>query len=103
MVFEALAFLRPVPIHEEPEGAMHRRNGDHHIDRDADGGDSSEESQNQSQAAEELGGDRQEGEWGRNMHRARKETHGSGEAETSEPPQHFLRAMREEDGSKHES
>ena len=64
MILEALAFLRAAPIHEKPEGAMHHCNGHHHIDRNAERGDSSKESQNQSQAAEKLGRDRQEGEQG---------------------------------------
>jgi hypothetical protein len=33
------------------------------------------------------------------MHRARKKTHRSGEPEASEPSQHLLRAVREEDNS----
>jgi hypothetical protein len=36
------------------------------------------------------------------MHRARKEAHRPGEAETSEPPHHLLRAMREENNSQNE-
>ena len=81
---------------------MHHRNGDHHIGGDTERGDTREESQNQPEATEELGGDRQEGERGRDMHHACKETHSSGEAVTSEPPQQFLRAMREEDNSQHQ-
>jgi len=72
VILEALALLRSGPIHEEPEGAMDHRNRDHHIHCDAQRGDSSEESKNQSQAAEELSSDCEEGERGGNVQVPRK-------------------------------
>ena len=60
MIFKAFALLRAGPIHEEPERAMHQGNGDYHIHRDPERGDSGEEPQNQSQTAKKLGGDREE-------------------------------------------
>ena len=59
MILEAFALLRAGPTHEEPERAMHHSDGNHHIHRDPERGDSGEEPQNQSQPAKGLGGDRE--------------------------------------------
>jgi hypothetical protein len=46
---------------KNPNELLHQGNGDHHIHCNPERGDSGEEPQNQSQAAKELGGDREEG------------------------------------------
>jgi len=68
----------------------------------AKGCNASEASQDEPQPAEELRHDRHEREWSWNVHRAREQSHRGGDAETSEPPQHFLRTVGEEDHSQHQ-
>jgi hypothetical protein len=85
VIFEALAFLSAGPVHEKAEGAVDGCNRDEHVDGDAEGCDSCEEAEHQSQPAKELGRDCQEREHGWNVRRAREIGHGSREAVSAEP------------------
>src|SRR4029077_20412276 len=63
----------------------------------------SEQSEDETQSAEEFRGDGQKREYGRNVQDSREEAHRAGEAVATEPPQHFLGAVGEEDHSEHQS
>src|SRR5438128_2170726 len=96
VIFETLALLHAAPIHEKADGSVNRPNGNEHVRRDAEGSDSSEKPQKQSERTEELSTNRQEGERLGNVQHAVHVTHRSGYPEASEPTEHFLRSMCEE-------
>ena len=96
VIFETLAFLIARPVHEEAIIGVHHHDGHDHVAHDSEGGDSSEEPDDQAESAEELGTNGEKGEGCRNSHLMSEEAHGAAEAVSAKPAQHFLRAVREE-------
>ncbi len=96
MVFKSLTLLLAGPVHEEAVDVMYRRDGDEHIDDDAQRCDTAEQTNQKSKATEEFGANCQERQRRRNSHLLGEEPHGAVEAVPSKPAQHLLRAVREE-------
>ena len=59
MEFKIFAGIIAISVHKKAEWYMHLNDGDGHIDRNSDRGDSAQPSQNEPQASEELGADGQ--------------------------------------------
>src|SRR6266404_544516 len=72
MELKSLALLSAGPVHEEAEGTMQSQNCNQHVHANSERRDSGEESEDEPQAPEELGRDRQEGQWSWNMQHASK-------------------------------
>src|SRR5713226_2404548 len=103
VIFNSLAFLIAGPVHEQAELPVHQGDGCHHIAEDAEGGDASEESKDESQPAEEFGADGEKRERRGNAHLVGEKTHGGTETITAKPAQHFLRAVSKKDNSQRDS
>src|SRR2546426_4919992 len=103
VIFNSLAFLIATPVHEQAELLVDHGDGCHHIAEDAEGGDASEESKDEAQPAEELGGDGEKRERRGNAHLMGEKTHGGTETVTAKPTQHFLRAVSKKDNSQRDS
>src|SRR5713226_7086551 len=103
VIFNSLAFLIAGPVHEQAELLVDHGDGCHHITEDAEGGNASEESKDESHPAEELGGDGEKRERRGNAHLVGEKTHGGTETITSKPAQHFLRAVSKKDSSQRDS
>src|ERR1043165_5852174 len=103
MVFNTFSALVARPVHEETVWAMHHRDGDCHVHGNAEGRDSTEQTDNKADAAEEFGKDREHREYRRYSHVLREAGHGGGEPTAAEPAERLLRAMREEDDTKNDS
>src|SRR5713101_1448186 len=103
VIFNPLAFLIAGPVHEEAELLVDHGDGCHHIAEDAEGGNASEESKDEAQPAEELGGDGEKRERRGNAHLMGEKTHGGAETITAKPTQHFLRAVSKKDNSQRDS
>ena len=86
---KTFAALSTLPVHEKAVVRMHLHDRNYHVHGDAKGGDSRQESENQTDAAEELGGDCQKGEGGWDAHVLREGGHGGVEAGTAEPASMF--------------
>jgi len=100
---KSLALLSAGPVHKKAETMMYSQNCDQHVYTDSERRDSGQESEDEPDPPEELGSDGQEGQWSWNMRHASEEIHRSGESEASEPTQHLLRTVREEDNTQHQS
>ena len=103
MVLITFSLLSSSPVHPEAELTMNHRDGHDHVAKDCKGRNASEQSEDETQSAEEFRGDGQKREYGRNVQDSREEAHRAGEAVATEPPQHLLGAVGEEDHSEHQS
>src|SRR5713226_3385108 len=90
MVFIAFTLLRAIPVGKQTEMPVDQRDGHHHIAGDAEGGDATEESEEQADAAKEFGADGQECKRGRDVRLLSEEAHGTGEAVAPEPAEGLL-------------
>src|ERR1700704_2654507 len=99
MVLITFSLLCSGPVHKEAESAMNHCDGHDHVAKDSKGRNASEQSQDKTQSAEEFRGDGQKCEYRRNVQDSREEAHRSGEAVATEPPEHLLGAVGEEDHS----
>ena len=99
MILVTLALLLTRPVHEEAEMTVNHEDDHEHLDPDPEGGDAREESDNQPQPAKELGNDGEQGERRRDSQLVGEETHGSAEAETTEPAQELLAAVSQKHNS----
>src|SRR5258708_28669368 len=82
---------------------MNQRDGHDYVAKDSKGRNASEQSEDKTQSAEEFRGNGQKCEYGRNVHDSSEEAHRAGEAVSTEPPEHLLGAVGEEDHSKHQA
>src|ERR1700737_1800810 len=103
MKLDAFALLIAGPVGEQAEVPMDHGHGHHHIAADAKGGGGAEKAENQTDTAEEFGGNCQESERRGDVHDLGEETHCAGEAIAAKPAERFLRAVREEDYAKNEA
>src|SRR6266436_1094078 len=103
VVFITFSLLCSRPVHPEAELTMNHRDGHDHVAKNSKGRKASEQSEDETQSAEEFCGDGQKCEYGRNVQDSREEAHRAGEAITTEPSEHLLGAVGEEDHSEHQS
>jgi hypothetical protein len=96
VVFEALALLVAVPVHEEAVGEVDQKDGDGHIDADSEGCDAGQESEEQADTAEKLGENCEGGEGRRDLHAVGEDLHRAGKAGAAPPAENLLRAVGEE-------
>ena len=80
---------------------MNCNDSNQHVHHDAEGRDAAEQADDQSQAAEEFGANRQKSQWSRDAHLLGEEAHGALEAVAAKPAQHLLRAVREKYDAQH--
>lgn len=78
---------------------MNHRNGHEHVAENSKGRNPCEQPEDKTQSAEDFRGNSQKCEYGRNVQDSREEAHRAGEAISTEPSEHFLRAVGEEDHS----
>src|SRR5260370_19390889 len=95
VVLNAFALLGARPVYKKPEMAVDHRDGHHHVANDAESGDAAKESEEQADAAEELGADGPESEGRRAVYDLDEETHGAGESLATKPADIHLSAVRE--------
>src|SRR6266849_3362463 len=103
MVLITFPLLRSSPVHPEAELTMNHGDGHDHVAKHSKGRDAGEQSKDKTQSAEEFRGDGQKCKYGRDVQHSREETHRAGEAISTEPSEHFLGTVGEEDHSKHQS
>jgi hypothetical protein len=101
VVLVSLTLLVSKPVREKSEVPVNHRNGDKHVYANAQRGDAAQESENQAQPAEELRANRQEGQRGRDAQRLGEKAHGAAKAIATEPAQHLLRPVSEENDSQY--
>ena len=82
---------------------MNHGDGHDHVAKDSKGCNARNQPDNEPQPAKELGGSGQKCEYGRDVQHSREESHRAGEAISTEPPEHFLSTVGEEDHSQHQS
>jgi len=82
---------------------MNQRDRHDHVAKDSKGCESSKQSEDKTQSAEEFRGNGQKCEYGRNMQDSGEEAHGGGEAVSTKPPERLLGAVDEEDHSERQS
>lgn len=99
MIFDSFALLCSGPVSEETELPVDHRDGYQHVADYSESGDAPQESKDQTEAAQKLGRDRQNGKYCRNSHLMHEEIHRSAESKAAEPAQHFLGAVGKEDKS----
>src|SRR6266536_1110381 len=97
VVLVAFPFLRSHPVHKEPVREMDHQDRHHHVAEDAEGRDPRQQPDDQAQSAKEFRGDREERKRRRNMHTTCERPHRSAKTMASEPAQHLLRTVSEED------
>jgi hypothetical protein len=100
VIFKALAFLRPRPVGKKTEMAMDESDGNAHVARNAEGRDSPEEPEDQADAAQEFGREREKGQRRGNVHLLCEEGQGAAEAVAAKPAKDFLRAVSEKHNAK---
>src|SRR5437016_4393117 len=103
VVFITFSLLCSRPVHPEAELTMNHRNGHDHVAKDSKGRNAGEQSKDKTQSAKEFRGDGQKCEYGRNVQHSREESHRAGEAISTEPSEHLLSAVGEEDHSEHQA
>src|SRR5882762_956269 len=103
VVLITFSLLCSSPVHKEAELTMNQRDGHHHVAKDSKGRNTSEQSEDKTQSAEEFRSNGQKCEYGRNVQDSREEAHCAVEAVSAEPPKHLLSAVGEEDHSEHQS
>src|SRR2546430_357201 len=103
VVLITFALLRSSPVHKESKIMMNHGDGHDHVAKRSKGCNASEQSEDQTKSAEEFRGDGQKCEYGRNVQHSREESHRAGEAISTEPSEHLLSAVGEEDHSEHQS
>src|SRR6266478_8626554 len=103
MILESLALLIPEPVNEESHVDVHHQHRNDHIHRDSECRDARQETENQSEAAKKLRANREKRKHRRNMHLRGEESHCAGKAVAPEPSEDFLRAVREEHDTEHNS
>src|SRR5713101_634502 len=82
---------------------MHSHYCNQHVHPNSERCEPGQESEDEPHPPEELGRDGQEGQWSWNMHHSSEEIHRTCEPKASEPTQHLLRTVREEDNPQHQS
>jgi len=102
MILEAFAALIAVPVHEQPVARVHRDDSYHHVAQDAEGSDSAEKAEDQPEASQEFGHDREKRE-DRGDAAALEHTHGGVESAATPPAERFLGAVSEHDDSENQS
>src|SRR5580658_108886 len=102
MIFDSLALLAARPVHEEAIRQVNHEDRPDHLDAYAESGNAGEQSDNQSQSAKEFSADDQK-RHGSGYSHVLKESHGAVKTVASEPAQHFLRPMREEQHTENHS
>lgn len=80
MILEAFALLRARPVRKYAEMPVDQLNCDRHVAGDAESGDTPEEAEDQTDAAEKFGGDGKKSEGRGDMHLLCEETHGAAES-----------------------
>src|ERR1700682_1465083 len=102
MVLVALAPLDAEPVHKEAKLLVHHQDRNEHVNGDADRCKARKEPSNERYTTEELSCDSDEGQGCRNVKAAGEELQASMQAVTSEPAEHQLRAVGEEDHPEHQ-
>src|ERR1700730_9872658 len=103
VVLITFSLLCSSPVHKEAESSVNQCDGHDHVAKDSKGRNAREQSQDKTQSAEEFRGDGQKSEYSRNVHNSREEAHGTDEAVSTEPSEHLLGAVGEEDHPEHQS
>src|SRR5260370_19142422 len=103
VVFVAFALLIAIPVSKESDVPVDEDDGDHHVRADAKSGYAAEESNQQTDAAEEFSGHGQNGEHGGNVDLLREEAERGLEAKTPQPAHDPFRARREEHNTNREA
>src|SRR6266849_3108887 len=103
VVLITFSLLCTSPVHPEAESTKNQRDGHYHVAKDSKGCNAREQSKDKTQSTEEFRGNGQKCEYGRDVQHSREETHRAGEAISTEPPEHLLSAVGEEDHSEHQS
>src|SRR5437868_5837428 len=96
MVLITFSLLRTSPVHPKAELMMDHCDSHDHVAKDPKGRNASEQSEDKTQSAEEFRGNGQKCECSRNMQDSREEPHRASKAVPTEPPEHLLGAMGEE-------
>src|SRR5712692_6333810 len=102
MVLITFPLLRSSPVHPEAELTMNHGDRHEHVAKHSKGGNPSEQSDDKTQSTQEFRGDGQKREYRRNVEDSREKAHRAGEAISTEPSEHFLGTVGEEDHSKHQ-
>src|ERR1700690_4190509 len=101
MKFETFAFLGPVPVHEEPVRQVHHKNRSNHFNANPERGDPRQQSDNQPEAAKELGAN--DKKCNRSRHsQVLKEPHRAVKSVAAKPSEHFLCAVRKKHNSQNQ-
>src|SRR5712692_639779 len=103
MVLITFPLLRSSPVHPEAELTMNHGDRHEHVAKHSKGGNPSEQSDDKTQSTQEFRGDGQKREYRRNVEDSREKAHRAGEAISTEPSEHFLGTVGEENHSKHQS
>ena len=103
VILDTMTLLVARPVDEKPELPVNLEHGDKHRNRNAERGDAAQESDDQAEAAKELRGDGEVGEWRGDAEMIVKCADSDFQARTAEPTQKFLRAVGEEGDSQDHS
>ena len=99
VILDTMTLLVAKPVDEKTELPVNLEHGDEHRNRNAERGDAAQESDDQAEAAKELRGDGEVGEWRGDAEMIVKCADSGFQARTAEPTQKFLRAVGEEGDS----
>src|SRR5277367_5605710 len=102
VIFETFAFLGPVPVHEEPIWQVYQENRSNHFNADSESGNPRQQSNDQPEAAKELGDDDEKPNSGGHSE-VLKETDGAVETVAAKPSQQLLCAVRKEYNSQNQT
>src|SRR5579871_2632112 len=102
MVLETFALLAAGPIHKQAIPYVNFQNRDDHIAENTEGRHSTQQSNDQSQSAEEFRHDGEEGEYRRNSAVLEK-AHGGGETVSAPPSKDLLSTVGEEHDSQNQT
>ena len=103
VILDTMTLLVGRPVDEKPELPVNLEHGDEHRNHNAERGDAAQESDDQAEAAKELRGDGEVGEWRGDAEMIVKCADSDFQARTAEPTQKFLRAVGEESNSQDHS
>src|SRR5579872_3259991 len=100
---KAFSLLRPRPVHKEAELVMDHCDRYEHVAKDSKRGNAGKQAEDETQSPEKFRGNGQKCERGRDVHHAGEEAHCAGESVSTEPSEHLLGAVSEEDNPQHQS